>query len=169
MHAQSKITEKEPMIIKSRQSGATVVEMAIVAPVFILVLLALVEFSMMFFAQLSMQYAVREGARYAITGQSNLDPAAKNQQRYVAVIEKIKDSSMGMYAKVAPTISVNGTSYASSSYSNGMFGAAGTLIVLQLDCDWKFTTPIVASLFTNGSYHFVVAATMRNEFFPEPG
>ena len=154
------------MIIKSRQSGATIAEMAIVAPVFILVLLALVEFSIMFFAQLSMQYAVREATRYAITGQSNLDPSSSNHQRYAAVIQKMKDSSLGMYGKVSPVISVNGTSYATSSYSNGMFGAAGSLIVVQIDCDWKFTTPLISKLFTNGKYHFVVAATMRNEYFP---
>ncbi|TWI67389.1 TadE-like protein [Pseudoduganella lurida] len=140
--------------------------MAIVAPVFILLLLAIVEFSMMFFAQLSMQYAVREATRYAITGQSNLDPNSSNQQRYAAVVQKMKDSSLGMYGKVAPVISVNGTSYAPASYSNGMFGAAGALIVVQMDCDWTFTTPIISKLFTNGKYHFVVAATMRNEQFP---
>jgi Flp pilus assembly protein TadG len=157
------------MIIKSRQSGATIVEMAIITPVFILVLLAIVEFSMMFFAQLTMQYAVREGARYAITGQSNLDPNAGNQQRYAAVVQKIKDSSMGVCGKAGPAISVNGKSYAAASYSNGMFGAPGTLIVLQVDCDWKFTTPLIAKFFTNSNYHYAVAATMRNEFFPEGG
>lgn len=149
-----------------RQSGATIVEMAIVAPVFLLVLLALVELSLMFFTTLTMQYAVREGARYAITGQSNLDPATSSQQRYAAVIQKIRDSSLGMYDKLAPTISVNGTAYPSSTYSSGMFGAAGGVIVLQLDSDWIVTTPLLSRFFTNGKYYFAVAATMRNEYFP---
>lgn len=149
-----------------RQSGATIVEMAIVAPVFLLILLALVEFSMMFFATLTMQYAVREGARYAITGQSNLDPGTGTQQRYSAVIASIKDSSLGMYDKLAPVISVNGKSYASNAYTSGMFGAAGSIIVLQLDCDWVVTTPLLSSFFKDGKYHFAVAATMRNEYFP---
>lgn len=149
-----------------RQSGATVVEMAIIAPVFLLILLSLIELSMMFFATLTMQYAVREGARYAITGQSNLDPATSNQQRYNAIIAGIRDSSLGMYDKLAPVISVNGKSYASTAYSSGMFGAAGSIIVLQLDCDWVVTTPFLSSMFTNGKYHFAVAATMRNEYFP---
>lgn len=151
---------------RRRQSGATIVEMAFVAPVFLLILLALVELSMMFFATLTMQYAVREGARYAITGQSNLDPSAASQQRYAAVIEKIRDSSLGFYEKLGPVVSVNGTSYSSSTYSSGMFGTAGSIIVLQLDCDWTVTTPLLSRFFTNGKYHFVVAATMRNEYFP---
>ncbi len=149
-----------------RQSGATIVEMAIVAPVFLLILFALVEVSMMFFATLTMQYAVREGARYAITGQSNLDPNTASQQRYAAVIENIRANSLGMYERVAPVISVNGTSYSSTAYTSGMFGAAGSIIVLQLDCDWTVTTPLLSRFFTNGKYHFAVAATMRNEYFP---
>ena len=149
-----------------RQSGATIVEMAIVAPVFLLILLALVEFSMMFFATLTMQYAVREGARYAITGQSNLDPNTGSQQRYAAVIESIRNNSLGMYDRLAPVISVNGKAYASNAYTSGMFGAPGSVIVLQLDCDWVVTTPLLSNFFSNGKYHFAVAATMRNEYFP---
>jgi len=136
--------------------------MAIVAPVFILVLLALVEMSVMFFATLTMQYAVREGARFAITGQAG----EASQQRYAAVIAKIRDSSLGMYDKVNPVISVNGTAYSSSTYSNGMFGTAGSIIVVQLDSTWPVTTPLLSTFFTDGKYRFTVAATMRNEFFP---
>jgi len=149
-----------------RQTGATLVEMAIVGPVFLLILLSLIELSMMFFATLSMQYAVREGARYAITGQSNLDPASSNQQRYTAIITDIVNNSMGMYTKLTPVISVNGTSYAASAYSSGMFGVAGSINVLRLDCYWVVTTPLLSSFFSGGKYHFAVAATVRNEYFP---
>lgn len=158
-------------ISRHRESGATIVEMAIVAPVFLLVLLALVEFGLMFFVTLTMQYAVREGARYAITGQNNLDPNTSSQQRYAAVIQKIRTSSMGLYGKLGqdgqsePVISVNGTTYQSSAYGNAMFGAAGGIVVLKLDCYWKVTTPLISTFFQDGKYHFVVAATMRNEFF----
>lgn len=162
----TEVVPKMKLSVPRRQSGATVVEMAIVAPVFLLILLALVEFSMMFFATLTMQYAVREGARYAITGQRNLDPNTGSQQRYAAVIASIKDNSLGMYDRLAPVISVNGKSYASTAYTSGMFGAPGSLIVLQLDCDWVVTTPLLSSFFTDGKYHFAVAAAMRNEYFP---
>jgi Flp pilus assembly protein TadG len=152
--------------IRNRESGATVVEMAVLAPVFMLVLLSLVELSLMFFATLTMQYTVREGARYAITGQANLDPNSSNQKRYLAVIQKMKDSSLGFYDKLDPAISVNGTSYASTSYSNAMFGSPGAISVIKLDCSWAVTTPLLAQFFTDGKYRFAVAATMRNEYFP---
>lgn len=139
--------------------------MAIIAPVFLLILLALVELGLMFFTTLTMQYAVREGARYAITGRSNLDPNTASQQRYAAIIQNIRDNSLGMYDRMTPQISVNGTRYGSTAYSNGMFGAAGDIIVLQLDCSWPVTTPLLSQFFTNGTYSFAVAATMRNEAF----
>ncbi|MDN4055914.1 TadE/TadG family type IV pilus assembly protein [Massilia sp. YIM B02763] len=147
-----------------RQSGATIVEMAIVAPVVLLVLLSLLELSLMFFSTLTMQYAIREGGRFALTGQTSLDPAVASQ-RYSAVIQKIKNNSMGFYDKLGTTISVNGTKYTTSTYSNAMFGNAGDIIVMRLDCDWKVTTPLLAAFFTDGKYHFAVATVMRNEFF----
>lgn len=158
-------------ICHTRQSGATIVEMAIITPVFLLLLLGLIEFGLMFFTTLTMQYAVREGARYAVTGQSNLDPNSANQQHYAAVIQKIRNNSMGLYDRLGkdgtsgPTISVNGTTYQSSTYGNTMFGTAGSIVVLQLDCYWKVTTPLVAAFFQDGQYHFKVGATMRNELF----
>lgn len=148
-----------------RQSGTTLVEMAIVAPVFLLLLLAMVELGIMFFTTLTMQHAVREGARYAITGQRNLDPNTSNQQRHLAVIENIRANSLGFYDKLAPVIKVNNTAYQSDSYSQGMFGAPGNIIVLQLDCTWAVTTPLLAQFFKDKKYRFSVAATMRNEYF----
>lgn len=143
------------------QRGTTIVEFAIIAPVFLLLMIGVIELSMVYFANLTMQHAVREGARYAVTGQNNLDPNASNQQRYQAVIQKIKDSSMGMYDKVAPVISVNNVSGSNS----GMFGNPGDIVVISLDCNWPLVTPMMAAFFTSGKAHFVVAATMRNESF----
>lgn len=144
-----------------KQGGASIVEFAIIVPAFLLIMLGIIEMSMMYFADLTMQHAVREGARYAITGQSNLDPNTSNQQRYQAVLQKIKDSSMGIYDQVSPVVSVNG----STATSAGMFGDAGDVVVISIDCTWQFSTPIISALFTDGKARFVVAATMRNESY----
>ena len=144
-----------------RQRGSNIVEFAIVVPFFLMIMLGVIEMSMMYFADLTMQHAVREGARYAVTGQNNLDPNTSNQQRYQAVLQKIKDSSMGMYSRVSPVISVNG----SSSTNASMFGEAGDIVVISIACTWKFTTPIVSAFFKDGKMNFVVAATMRNESY----
>lgn len=149
-----------------RQRGSAVVEMAIIAPIAFLLLIGVIEYSILFYTTLTMQYAVREGARYAVTGRTDKDPAASNQQRYLAVVQQIRNSSMGMYDTVNPVISVNGTSYASTNaYNANMFGNPGDIVVLRLDCTWKLATPLLAVFFPNGEYKFAVAATMQNEAF----
>jgi Flp pilus assembly protein TadG len=161
------MTEMKPdRFVARRQRGSAVVEMAIIAPVALLLLIAIMEFSLIFFGTLTMQYAVREGVRYGITGRVDADPATANQQRYLAVIQAIKNNSMGMYDSFKPVISVNGTKYATSNaYSASMFGGPEDIVVLRIDCTWNVVTPLISALFTKGQYQFSVAATMRNEAF----
>ena len=154
----------------ARQRGAAAVEFALIAPLLFLLLFVAMDLCVSLWVNLTMQYAVREGARYAVTGQSNLDPNASSQKRYLAVIQEIRNSSMGLYDMVSPsyTITVNGKSndYASQgSYSNSMFGNPGDIIVLQINCSWPLLTPLAKPFFANGLYTFSVAATMRNEGF----
>ena len=136
-------------------------EFALITPVFLMLIIGIIELSMAYFANMTMQHAVREGARYAVTGAKDLDPDSANQQRYQAVIQKIRDSSMGMYDKVSPVIAVNG----SDAVGAAMFGQAGDIVVISVDCRWAFATPLIRALFRDGQAHFVVAATMRNESF----
>lgn len=139
------------------QRGSSAVELALVMPLFLLLFFGVLDFSLLFFTNLTMQHAVREGGRYAITG------AAGKDGREEAVIQKIKDSSAGMYAKVSPVLSVNGVKYPEAVA--GMFGAGGTIVTLQLDCSYTLATPFVGALFSGGVYKFKVATTMKNEGF----
>ena len=147
-----------------RQGGATVVEMALVLPLFLLLLVGVIELSLMFFANLTMQYAVREGARYAITGLSDADPNTTNQQRYQAVIARMKISSIGIFDMTSPVITTNNIKYTdSTSYNAAMFGKAGDILVIRIDCAWPLATPMLTPFFKDGVYRFTVAATMLNE------
>ncbi|MFT4471609.1 TadE/TadG family type IV pilus assembly protein [Arthrobacter sulfonylureivorans] len=53
--------------MKSRNSerGAAAVEMAIVLPLLVLILMGIMEFGRVFYVQISLSHAAREGARYA--------------------------------------------------------------------------------------------------------
>jgi Flp pilus assembly protein TadG len=140
-----------------RQRGSAVVEMAIIAPVAFLLLIGVIEFSLVFFTTLTMQYAVREGARYAITGRTET-----NTSQLTSVMNVIRTNSAGYLDTVCPKFSVNGTA-SSASNASTLLGAPGDIIVLRLDCTWKLATPIVAAVFPNGEYKFAVAATMQND------
>jgi Flp pilus assembly protein TadG len=153
---------------RRRQHGSAAVEMAFIAPVLLLLMMGIIEFSLVFFSTLTMQYAVREGARYAITGRADRDPATANQQRYLAILQIIKENSIGIDGTVNPVVSVNGKSYASSSaYSANMFGGPGDIVVLRLDCVWPISTPLISAFFPGGKYAFAVAATMQNESYEQ--
>ncbi|RZT42926.1 TadE/TadG family type IV pilus assembly protein [Cupriavidus agavae] len=148
-----------------RHRGASAVEFALVAPIFFLLLFSIVDFGAMMWANLTMQHAVREAARYAVTGQKGLDPN-QSPQRYRAVLEKLEQSSLGVFNMSNAQVStwVNGSSQPSGA---GMFGTAGDIVVIQVTCNWPLLTPVVAAFYkpTNGKYRFSVAATMRNEAF----
>ncbi|MFM0007969.1 MULTISPECIES: TadE/TadG family type IV pilus assembly protein [Paraburkholderia] len=153
-----------------KQRGVATVEFALVAPLLFLLLCIAMDLGIALWVNLTMQYAVREGARYSVTGQTNLDPNATNQQRYLAVVQEIKNSSMGLYSLVSPSyvITINGASQTyntQTSYSTGMFGNPGDIVVLQINCIWPLLTPLVKPFFPNGNFGFSVAATMRNEGF----
>lgn len=156
---------KKHFLSKKLARGASMVEFALIAPILFFLLFAIIEVGVLFWVNLTMQYAVREGARYSVTGNSDLDPSTKAHQRYLAVIEKIKDSSLGLYDRVNAKITVQNKTYSSAQFNPGMFGVGGDIVVLQLDCAWPIMTPMVLPFFKDGKYTFSVAATMRNEAF----
>ena len=156
---------------RRRQRGVATLEFAFIAPVLFFLLCMVMDLGVALWVNLTMQYAVREGARYAVTGQTGLDPNQKSPQRYLAVIQEIREQSMGLYPLVNPSyaITVNSgkaQSYASdASYSSSMFGNPGDIVVLQINCAWPMITPMIRSFFPGGFFNFSVAATMRNEGF----
>jgi hypothetical protein len=153
------------------ERGAAAVEFALVGGLYLLSLMMVVELGVLFSVNLTMQYAVREGARYAVVGLSDADPNQANPARYRAVVQKMADSSMGLWDKVSPviTVSTNGGAphqYATpGDYTASMFGSPGDIVALQLDCSWPLATPLAGAFFTGGVYRFSVGATMRNEAF----
>src|SRR5690606_28297169 len=70
---------------RRRQRGVAAVEFGLVALLFFTVLFSIIDWSYLFFANLSMQHAVREGARYAVVGRSDLAPQDRPGDRCAAV------------------------------------------------------------------------------------
>ena len=148
---------------KKKQKGTTCVEFAIVSTLFFLLLFSMMDFALYGFVNLTMQHAVREGARYAITGRADLDPEDESN-RTAAIKAKIRSSSFGVVERVVDIDDIRVTN------SNGQpvsgFGAPGEAIVIRLDCSWPSLNPFIAPNLTNGAYSFSVSAAMTNEAFP---
>lgn len=146
-----------------RCRGTTSVEFAITASVFFLLLFMVMDFSLYSFAKLTMQHAVSEGARYAVTGQVDLDPQAKLDRKR-AVIQKIRENAMGYFDEVMAEADIEVTDSDGSPVSG--FGAPGESIVITFNCQWPILSPLTQAILSKSHYDFSVHASMRNEEFP---
>ena len=165
--------------MKLNSYGQSLVEFALVGLVFFSLLFAVLDLGFMFYVNLTMQHAVREGTRYAVTGRSNL-----GTDRRSALIQLIKNSSNGLYDKNLtphdepgmqsynnPSISVikpsnvTFTNY-SGTPTTGDPGKPDDVIVVRLTYTWSLITPILRPFFPGGKYTFTVKSTMKNESFP---
>ncbi len=181
-------------MLNGNEKGSSALEFMIVALLFFTVLFSIFEYSIMSWANLTMQHAVREGTRYAITGQDGLSEAIDLEnpdtryladERFRAMVQKIKDSSMGIYDRVIDPEDIT-VHYVDGSdvtktihYDNGtpgnplddveweVFypGGPGEIIVVRLNCTWSVLTPLIRPFFSDGEYNFTVASTMKNELF----
>lgn len=153
----------------SRQMGVAAVEFALAAMLFFTVFFVIIDLGYLFWGNLSMQHATREGARYAVTGRSDLDPDPKGtaQDRCDAAIVEIRNQSMGFFDRVSPhvvfkTVNADGSITAIPGDS---CAAANQIIVVTVECSLPLLTPFLRPLFTDGKYTFTVGTTMKNEDF----
>ncbi|WP_375748868.1 TadE/TadG family type IV pilus assembly protein [Vibrio sp. HN007] len=142
--------------------GSSVVEFAMVNVVLMLLIFTIIDFGIFGYVKLTMQHAVREGARYAITGGSDLDPESSGN-REAAVLAKISATSDGLFSKVIDVNDVRVEDATGKPISG--FGAAGDMIAIHLDCEWPTTSPFIFPLLDEGKYKFTVSAAMKNEAF----
>lgn len=161
-------------------NGQAIVEFALVAMVFFVMLFAIMDLAIMLYVNLTMQHAVREGTRLAITGQPG--STATGAQRWDAMKQKIKDSSMGLYDKNLngqkdPVVSILPHDAPASSpvYANftgtratatDPTGKPDDIILVKLTYSWRLITPVLRPFFPNGIYTFTVKSTMKNEHYP---
>jgi Flp pilus assembly protein TadG len=152
--------------------GQTTVEFALVAVVLFTILFAIVDLSVLFYVERTMQFAVREGARYAITGQKT------GATGRAEMVDKIVTASNGLYDPYAekippdmkPTVAVltpsetrNFSNY--TGYRGRLIldtGHQNEIIIVSLSYTWQLMTPFVKPFFPDG-YTFTTRVTMKNE------
>lgn len=155
---------------KNRQ-GQSLVEFAILAPLFLLLLFGVIDLAWMFYVNLTMQHAVREGTRFAVTGRSLPGPEGRRN----AMIARIREASQGLYdqnlheprepriALVDPA-RVNFDNYTGSPVE-GEPGVRNQIIMVSLTYTSELLTPVLKPFLEGGAYTFTVRSTMTNEPF----
>lgn len=145
------------------RKGQTTVEFALTAGILLFLLIVLVDFSVMLYVNLTMQHAVRQATRSAVTRKGGGDPRG-------ALISEIRENSNGLYEKIAldekePVVMVV-TPSATEPPARAVVadtGEPGDLITVSLTYSWPLLNPLFRSFFTGGAYEFTVSSTMKNE------
>ena len=110
-------TERLPgaSILSRSQRGTALVEFALVGIVFLTLVFGIIDFARLLQSWVTVQYAAREGARYAVTGQ--LDCTGIINDRIACITQKAKTASTGLYG--APgNVTVKVRSWAYPSYAD---------------------------------------------------
>lgn len=129
-----------------------------------LVITAIFDFAHMHYARSSLQHAVSQATRYAITGSTVADPkdATKKLSREASIkylVEKISgitdfsEEDIKIYV-----VQPNGSLVAGT-------GGPGEVIMVRASYRIDLITPGIATLFPGGEYAFTCSTRFRNEEF----
>ena len=157
-----------------RDDGAAAIEFGLVAAPFLLLLFAIMETAIVFFAGQTLETAVADSARLIMTGQAQQQGLNQTtfKQAVCARIFGLFDCANGVYVDVktyaafanvnlTPPLDANGNFQNNMTYEPG---AAGDIVVVRLFYKW----PIYVSLLQNmsGNQRLMTAtAAFRNEPF----
>lgn len=148
--------------LRSR-SGQSLVEFALVAPLFFLLVFGITDFGRLFFTQETLQFALREAGRYAVTGQHAPDPAhpGSNLSRVDSIKAVAQQKAIGMITDPNAIVI--------SSPQGGLAtpaGGPGQTVVISLTTNLHLITPMIGRFFgPSQTYTFTVSTTFRNEPF----
>lgn len=158
------------------EAGSAAVEFALIAPIFLALLVAIIETALVFFTQQILQTAATQTARLIMTGQAQTQNLTAEQfQQDVCGKLPAMFNCANLYVNVQnftsfSTVSmlnplING-SIKSSSMTYGL-GVGGDIEVLQIFYLWPaLTAPLGFGLPNiNGNYLLVATAVFRNEPF----
>lgn len=161
-----------------RESGSALIEFALIAPVFFLLLFAIMEIGIIFFAQSTLQTGANDVARLVRTGQvqgQSMTQAAVRARVCADIaplipcdgnlsIDVESFSSFGSVTFTGP-LNADGTMKTMNAFSNGN---ACDVVLVRVFYAWTVFTPVLTPFLTNmaGNKHLLYsAASFRNEPF----
>jgi Flp pilus assembly protein TadG len=142
------------------QSGEAMVEFALVAPLFFLLVFGILDYGRLFYVQETLQYAMRQAGRFAVTGQST-----GGTNRVSAIIQVAENAAAGLINS-GNINSILISSVGSGGIVSTNFAGYGTQeMTITMVSNLKLITPGIAAFFPNGTYTFTNSVTFRNEPF----
>ncbi len=153
---------------RTGDSGQTLLEFAISATVFFLLIFATLDFGFLFFAKVTLQNAVRQAGRYAITGNCGSGNCfGTGGNRLPAIIQTVSDYSFFL-SPVVTVACVKGNCPGYAGGGTGGSNAGGPDDFVQITATYVWHPFIVSRFFSGGSYTLTVSSTFQNEAFAPP-
>jgi len=149
-------------LVRRSERGQAMLEYAMVAPIFFFLICGVMDFSRMFFAQMTLQDAILEAGRFASTGNHLPDPnnPQNNLSRVASIDAVAQQYAVGFNVSNLQVSSLNGGA--------GSAGGPGDTVTVTLTTNLTLMTPMIGRLFPNGAYTFTSSVSFKNEPFP-PG
>lgn len=142
-------------------NGQSLVEFAVLTPIFFLLIFGILDFGRVLFTQMTLQHALREAGRYAVTGRHlpGTNPGTGNPYTRIESIKQIaKNAATG-----ASVVNIN---ISSAKGGSGNAGNPRDTVTVSLTTSLKLITPMIGRYFgPNGTYTFTVTTTFLNEPF----
>jgi Flp pilus assembly protein TadG len=149
--------------------GVEIAEFAVVLPLFLVIMISIVDFGVYSFVQHTLQFATREGVRLALVGRTLTDATGNQLSREASIIKTINDCA---------SVAVNPTQVQISIYpvnpdytdpvdwsTTQNAGGPGSYMRVKTRYYYKFITPMIGALLPNGKMLIQSQATYRNESF----
>ena len=143
-----------------RRRGVSLVETALAIPLLLLLVFGTIDLGRVLFGHLTLQHAVREGGRFAVTGRT-LGGMRGDHPRLDSVF-KIVVQDAEPFPLTTSDIHVS-----SANGGEGSAGGPGDVVTISVKYPIQLLTPMIGRLFREGRVVVEVASTFRNEFFPQ--
>lgn len=138
----------------AQDRGSTVIEFAMVLPVIALIFMGILDFGRYFFTRITLQHAVHEAGRFAITGNALSDANGDPMTRVESIKQVIVDNatSLDVDVNLVEVDPVDG-------------GGPGQIVTVRSSFTFEFLTPGIQAMVPGGAHDFTVTTTMKNEPF----
>jgi Flp pilus assembly protein TadG len=159
-----------------RRSGSAIVEFALIAPVFFLMIFALMEIGIIFFAQSTLQRAANDVARLVRTGQVQNGAMTQTQvfNRVCTDIAALIPCDSNLRVDIESFSNFGGETFSAPLNASGNFntdnayspGNSCDVVLVRVYYGWTVFTPVLTPFLSNmsGSKHLLYAAvSFRNE------
>jgi hypothetical protein len=147
--------------LRQRSLGQSLVEFALILPIFLVFLAAALDLGRVFYANITLNNAAREGAFQAAKTPGLYQENQPCNQATNRVVCRIQNESVGSMVAIAATD-------IDMTCSAGCGASAGSLVTVEVRGKFRLITPLLSFIFGGQDIDLASSATAQIEYLPNP-